>query len=265
MFEKLEADLLESCLIVDRQRQRVEIRSALFLDPVADHADPGLRSIGHRLARQPFAQQERKCALDRNLVRRLRAADGIAAHPHVERGIEIVADAVIALGAQRFVAHHFHGVVARACGRLGRRVAGMEGFVVMPDLERHRVGKAARFGDLIGRQRTARHRHAEILARLAWRVRSEGKLDLRLVRKRARCTRQDGLEAVKGGLIGHGNTSLKQGRWSGRPQSRCIIAANASSSRGRTAFEVLMRSRPAAGHCIERRAALKAAVSDAGL
>ena len=79
---------------------------------------------------------------------------------------------------------------------------------MVAQLERHRVGKAARFGNLIGGQIAAGHRHLEILANLARRVGGKGKLDLGLMRHRARGACQDEFECFEGGLLCHNAPSL---------------------------------------------------------
>ena len=69
--------------------------------------------------------------------------------------------------------------------------------------QRKAIGKTARFGDLFGRQRPARHRHAEILARLRRRIGGEGQLNLWLMRQRAGRAGQHLFELFKGGLVSH--------------------------------------------------------------
>ena len=100
--------------------------------------------------------------------------------------VEVGADAAIAVGAQRLVADLLDRVVAGPRNRLGRRVAAVQRGVVMPQLERKTVGKAARLGHLFGRQVAPGQRHAKVLAVRRRGIRTPRHFNLCLARNRGR-------------------------------------------------------------------------------
>jgi hypothetical protein len=90
--------------------------------------------------------------------------------------------------------------------------------------KRETVGKTARFGNLFGRQRPARHRHAKILPRLCRRVGGEGQFDLWIVRNGARGAGQHLFELFEGGIVCHVRLRLN-GEGFGT-KSTFLLAAN---------------------------------------
>ena len=203
MAEHVERQVLEGPLVVERVGKAVHVGADLGEDIAAHHVHARLCAVGHGFARQCLAQHQRKRGRQRHLVRLARLGDGVGRGAQFERGVEIAANAVIAVAADRFVADPLDRVVAGARDRLGRRALGVQRLVVMAQLQREAVGKAARLGRLVARQVAARQGHAKVLARLARLVSAPGHLDLRLLRERARSAGQRLLETVEGGLVGH--------------------------------------------------------------
>ena len=105
--------------------------------------------------------------------------------------------------AQRLHAGILNGIERRTGDCLGWPQRGMARDVVVLELQRKTVGKPTRFGDLLRRQQTSRHRNLEILASLAGRVGGESKFHLGLMRKRPRRSGQDRFKMFKGCLVGH--------------------------------------------------------------
>ena len=114
---------------------------------------------------------------------------------------EIVADPGITTRAQRLDPRRLDRVIDRARHRLDRRGLGVERGVVQLQPQRKGVGEPARLGHLFGGQRTAGHRHADMLARGGRRVGGEGELDLRLLRDGTRRAAEDRLEPVERGFV----------------------------------------------------------------
>ncbi len=109
---------------------------------------------------------------------------------------------------QRFDSGIFHGVKCSTCNRLSRAKRSMAGGIVMLELERKTVGKAARLGNLLGRQQSARHRHLEILAHLSRRIGGEGQFDLGFMRQSTRGAGQNLLELLQRRFTGHYSTAI---------------------------------------------------------
>ena len=80
----------------------------------------------------------------------------------------------------------------------------MQQVIVQPQTQRHAIGHAARFGHLGCRQRATRHRHAQVPARLAWRICRPRHLDLRLLRHGTRRARKNGAELIEGCVVAQG-------------------------------------------------------------
>ena len=97
----------------------------------------------------------------------------------------------------------FNGIEHRASDGLGRAVGHVDAIIMMPQSQRHAIGKATRFGHLIGRQKTARHRHPEVFANLRWGVSRKGELHFRLMRNRARGAGEHLLKLFERRLVGH--------------------------------------------------------------
>src|SRR5690606_33607581 len=83
-----------------------------------------------------------------------------------------------------------------------RRAVCMQRGIMVAQLEREAIRKTARLTSLLGRQRPAGERDAEILAVGCGRVRAPGDLDLRLAREGTRRSGQRELEAVERRLVG---------------------------------------------------------------
>ena len=77
MFQHRGGQLLERALVVDRQRQCVQVMPGLVLDPLIDHRHARRDILGDRLSGQPFAHLERQRGGQGHLVGRPRSANGI--------------------------------------------------------------------------------------------------------------------------------------------------------------------------------------------
>ncbi len=69
--------------------------------------------------------------------------------------------------------------------------------------QREAIGKAARFGHLIGRQAARGHRHLQMFAGLGGGIGGIGQFEFGFVRQGTRGAAEHGLEPVKGRLICH--------------------------------------------------------------
>jgi hypothetical protein len=133
----------------------------------------------------------------------LRARDRIGSHAHFKRVRQVRADTCHRLRSERLYAGILDRVEHRARNGLGWAVGDMDTVRVMPQPQRHAIGKPARLGDLIGRQRAARHRHAEIFPCLRRRICGKGKFDLGLMRQGPRRAGEHGLEGFQRRLRCH--------------------------------------------------------------
>lgn len=184
MLQHVEAQRLECLLVIQRERQSIEIGPGALLDPAAQHVGALARSFGYRLPRQVFAQQQRKRHRQRHFIRAGGASDRIAANPHGHCRIEIVTHPGIGLRTEGFVANLFDQIITGPRRRIAGRSLGVERLVVVAQLERHRIRITARFHRLFARQVAARHRHPQVLAIGHGHIGRPRHLKLRLVRNR---------------------------------------------------------------------------------
>jgi len=213
----------EGRLIVDQHRERFEVAAGFLGDPLAHQRQAGFGALRRLLAGQRLADQQFERARDRHIFLRLRAADRVAAHPHRERGREILAHPRHVARAERLDPRALHRV-ERRCGKgFGRTRGTVDLVAVVLHPQRIAVGEAARLGDLIAGQGARRGRHLDRLADLHRRVGGESDLDLGIAGHRARHARQCGFQVVEGRLGCHITSNLASfcdGRKRGRRTAR---------------------------------------------
>jgi hypothetical protein len=208
MLQQACRELLESALIVERERQRVEIAARLGLDPFAHQLHARPRGLRRGISGQALAHQQRHGGGKRHLVHISRPRDRIGLEAQIERISEIVVHSRHCASADRLDPRLLGGIIDGAGHRVRGRMASMQRGVMMAKLERAGIGEAPRERHLIARQGAARARHLDRLARKVWRVRRERDLDLRVARHRACRARQNRLEGIERGLLTH-NAGLR--------------------------------------------------------
>ena len=130
--QDVERQVLEGALVVEHIGQPVHVGADLGKDILAHQINPRAGAFGHRFAGQRLAQHQRQRGGQRDIARRRGAYDRIGRGAHLDRRVEIAANARIARGADRFVADLFDRVVTGARDRFGRRALAMQRFAVMP-------------------------------------------------------------------------------------------------------------------------------------
>ena len=78
VHEQLARQLGEGRLVIERERQRIELGPRLFLDPRGDQLEPGQRGPGRRLAGQPLAGEQSDRGRQRHFFRSARSNNRIA-------------------------------------------------------------------------------------------------------------------------------------------------------------------------------------------
>ncbi|MCY1169619.1 hypothetical protein D9M73_96640 [compost metagenome] len=205
IFEQLGGQAGKGALIVDREAQRIEVAPRFLLDPVAHQLEPRHGGVGRRGTGQAFAHDQPERGRQRHLVARARACDRVGAQPRFQRNVEIGGDPGIAAPAERLDSRALDRVEHRTRHRLMRGNPAVQRGIVIAQPQRETVGEAPRLGHLLFRQRARGHWHLDVLPRLARRIGGESELDLGLMRNRARCAAQHGLETIEGGLSRHGS------------------------------------------------------------
>ena len=189
----------EGRLVVDRQRQRVELGAGLFLDPWRDQLEPRPRRLRRLLAGQPLACEQPDGGRQRHLFGGPRAGDRIQPDARFGQVVEVGTDAIHRPCAERLDPRLFqrieHGArVAVAAGRASSVKLG----IVMLEPQRQRVGCPARLGHQPRLQARPRRDHPRHLARrLAAGVGGEHHLGLGILGDRARRAGKHGAEAVE--------------------------------------------------------------------
>ena len=201
--QHVERQFLERFLVVEAQRQRLEIAARLCLDPLAHHIDAVLRGLGDRAPGQLLAQHQRQRGRQRHFVGRTGAGDRVAREAIVERGVEIFADPGIIVRAERLVADLLDRLVRHPRERVARHAAGVERFVVVPQPQREAIGRAARFSRSTRFEIAPGHRHPHRLAAGRRLVRGPGELDLVLAGYGARGTGERAAKIVERGTVFH--------------------------------------------------------------
>ena len=203
MLQQAGGELLEGALIVQSERQRIEIGPGLLLDPFTYEIDTHARGLGRGIAGEPLSHHQRDSGGERHLVRAPGAGDGVGLQLEVERVREIIPHTRHAAGAQCLHACLLGGVIDRACDGFGGRGAIVQGCVVMAQLERAGICKTARQRHLIAGQGAAGAGHLDRLAGEVRRVGGETDLGLRVARDRACGAGENRLEGIERGLGSH--------------------------------------------------------------
>ena len=125
-----------------------------------------------------------------------------------KRRAQILAHARHGVGADRLEARLLDRVEDVAGEFAARRLAAVDGRVVVAQLERDGVGLAAHLRDLVGRQVVGRQRQLRLAAEQAMLAGREADRQLVLARDRAHRGAGDALELLGAGfLVGHGGVS----------------------------------------------------------
>ncbi len=210
MLEHGHDPFLEGLLVVEAIFQRLEIARGLLVDPVAQEAERARGSCRRLLAGQLPRAEARQPPPDGDFGGGLGARDRVGTGAHIERGGEIGAHAGVILRAQRLVADHLDRVVNGAGGWLDRCTGSVEPGIVMAQLEREAVGKAAGERDLIGGQGALGRGHLDLLASHVRCVGGETQLDLGIMGDGTRRAAQHILESVERRTLGHDGKRLGQ-------------------------------------------------------
>jgi hypothetical protein len=188
-------------LVVEHEAERIEVAAGVLLDPARDQLEPAPGRVRRRLPGQPLAHLEAERGGERHLGPVAGAGDRIGAHPHLDGPSQVGAYALHRPRPERLDPGLLDRVEHRAGDLVGGRAAGVHRRIVMPELQRRRVGITPRLGDLALGQRPSRHRHFHILARRGRRVGGEAELKLRLARDRPRRAGQHLAEGFEGVVV----------------------------------------------------------------
>ena len=156
-------ELGECGLVIERERQRIEIAAPLLFYPISDKGEPGLGDRRRLLTGQPLAQQQPDRGAQRHLGLRARPDQRVGFDAAFQRTCEIGLHAQHPARPQRLDACLLDGIEHRSGHRLVRREATVDALVVQPLPQREAIRIAARLRDLIGGKVAPRHRYAQLL------------------------------------------------------------------------------------------------------
>ena len=212
----------EGGLVIDGQRQRIELRPGLFLDPWRDQVEPGPGGLGGASPVSRCAGEQPHRGRQRHFLGGTGAGDRVQPDPRLGQIAEVGAHAVHRLGAERFDPRRLQRVEHRAGIAVDDgRARGVQFRVVVAQPQRQRIGRAARLGHQPRFQRrSGRNDPRHLARRLAAGVRREHDFGLRIPRNRAGRPGEHGAEAVEGGRDGH-LTSLDRA-WRGQRRRRAL-------------------------------------------
>src|SRR5262249_7534772 len=134
-------------LVVERQRQRIELRRGLFLDPRRYQLQAGERGARRGFAAEPLASDQPDGGREWNLLRIARADDRVAAAWRFGELGEIVPDAAHRAGAERLNAGHFQRVEHAPRLDVHWRDSSVQPWVMETEPERCGIGRATSFCD----------------------------------------------------------------------------------------------------------------------
>ena len=210
LTQHLDRKILKRLLVVELVGKRREIAAGALVDEIANEIDALLRALGDRLTGERLAHHQRNGGGERHVARFDRAGDRVTGGAQLGRSGEVLAHTCKALRAQRLVADLLDRIIHRARHRIAGSARIVQRIVVQADLECETIGKAARFGGLLGRQLPPGQRHAEVLARRAGAVRAPRDFHLGLTRDRPRATGQRALEPVERSFFAQVRTCLRE-------------------------------------------------------
>ena len=211
-------------LVVDRQGERIELGSGLFLDPRSDEIEAGARRFRRLLARQALTREQTDGGRQRHFFGGPCAGDGVEPDARIGKVIEVGSNAVHRFRAKGFDPGRLKRIEHRPSVAVGDgRPGGVKLGVVVTQADRHRVCSAARLGHQPRLQaRTRRHDPRDLARRLAAGIGSEDYVRICIPGDRTRRTGEDRAEALKRGRHRHRvsmqeRSALRNGQWRARP------------------------------------------------
>ena len=144
VLEQPAGDLREGRLVVDGQREGVELGAGLLLDPWGDQIEPGAQQMVGGASPVSRWRASRPIAVESGTSSALRARR--IASPRTRASVssrKIFADAVHHAGAESLEPRRLQSIEHGARVGVERRASGMEPVVVMPQAKSQRIGGAS--------------------------------------------------------------------------------------------------------------------------